>query len=113
MEAIITFLMALLTIVAAMAVAAKNIAEYKLAKIKLTIEAKQRSTEDTASNSSHFTSKANNLGSLFGLLAIMLSIASLFLTSVTSDTAPLTAGKLASIVESVLVFMSGAYLLTR
>lgn len=113
MDPIITFLMTLLAVVAAIAMAAKNIAEYKLAKIKLMSEAKQRSTDNTASNSRHFTSRANNLGSLLGLLAIMLSIASLYLTSVTSDTAPLTAGKLASIVESVLIFMSGAYLLTR
>lgn len=103
--------MTLLAAVAAIAIAAKNIAEYKLAKIKLASEIKQRATDTTTSNQRHLTSRAKTYASMFGLIAILFSIGNLAFLSFAFNSEPLTVGRMASIMQSFILFLGGVYVL--
>jgi len=111
MGTITNALMMLLTAIAAIAVTAKNIAEYQVAKTKLNKDKKENNTETTTSKNLHFVSSFKRFGPTLGLVAIFLAIGNLGFLQFAYSSAPLTVGNAASMIQSCILFFSGIYIM--
>ncbi|TCJ18011.1 hypothetical protein EZJ19_03645 [Parasulfuritortus cantonensis] len=120
MESILHVLIALLAAIAAFPIAAKARAEQKKAEIeyqiainKLAATNPQNASESHTSNDLHFNSNSNNFSRSFGLLAVLLSTGYLAFLTFVIGSDPVTIGGVASVAQSLVLFMSGAYLMVR